>query len=262
VSFLSGGTPPEIFLPQPDHTLLVNPLVGFPQGGKTYAGTGYVNSGILVPPGATFTVTFTKPGRYTYVCILHQGMSGTVIVQAAGSKYPMTQAAYDRVAASQKAAALRAGERLRASQKVAAAKGTAGTIYSTSLISDTGARVSYFGFAPSALRVRAGDTVRWVLKDPYEIHTITFPFNQTLQEFVMPQPQPQGPPKLMVNTQASAPVGGAVYAGDAFLNSGILTPPGAPGPKEFVLKFTKPGTYTYWCVVHVPEGMRGTIVVQ
>jgi len=25
---------------------------------------------------------------------------------------------------------------------------------------------------------------------------------------------------------------------------------------------TKPGTYNYWCVVHVPQGMKGVIVVQ
>jgi plastocyanin len=33
--------------------------------------------------GGTFSVTFTEPGTYTYVCIPHQaqGMAGTVVVQ-------------------------------------------------------------------------------------------------------------------------------------------------------------------------------------
>lgn len=50
----------------------------------TYDGDGTVNS-FLVPAAheSTFTVTFTKPGRYHYICALHdvQGMGGTVVVR-------------------------------------------------------------------------------------------------------------------------------------------------------------------------------------
>ena len=52
-------------------------------------------------------------------------------------------------------------------------------------------------------------------------------------------------------------------AGTGYANSGVLLPPMSPqGPHTYSLTFTKPGTYTYWCVVHVPVGMRGTVVVQ
>ncbi len=46
----------------------------------TYGG-GDLSS--FVPPGLTFSVTFTAPGTYSYICALHdvQGMSGRVIVR-------------------------------------------------------------------------------------------------------------------------------------------------------------------------------------
>jgi plastocyanin len=35
--------------------------------------------------GRSFTFTFTKSGSYSYVCTYHQGMSGTVVVDAPAS---------------------------------------------------------------------------------------------------------------------------------------------------------------------------------
>jgi plastocyanin len=35
----------------------------------------------LIPPGGAWTFTFTQPGRYPYLCDLHPGMEGVVIVQ-------------------------------------------------------------------------------------------------------------------------------------------------------------------------------------
>jgi hypothetical protein len=67
--------------------LVFNPKVAFPTGGATYDGTGFVNSGVLVlnvPPGSkappSFKLTFTKAGKYTYVCLLHPGMDATITV--------------------------------------------------------------------------------------------------------------------------------------------------------------------------------------
>ena len=57
----------------------------FPAGGNTYAGSGNVHSGLIdetggFPAGTSFTLKFTKAGKYVYVCILHEGMSGTIEV--------------------------------------------------------------------------------------------------------------------------------------------------------------------------------------
>ena len=61
-----------------------------PSGGL-YDGSSYVNSGQLgnAPgrSGTSFTLTFTKAGSYSYICILHvdQGMAGVIEVGAAGT---------------------------------------------------------------------------------------------------------------------------------------------------------------------------------
>lgn len=54
-----------------------------PSGGNTYDGSALVNSGPLMP-GQSFSLTFTKPGTYTYHCLFHddtENMIGTVVVQ-------------------------------------------------------------------------------------------------------------------------------------------------------------------------------------
>jgi len=38
------------------------------------------NSGILSAPGGTFKFTFTKAGTYTYHCMVHPSMTGTITV--------------------------------------------------------------------------------------------------------------------------------------------------------------------------------------
>lgn len=257
VSFLSGATPPEIALPQPDHRVLFNPKVAFPQGGSSYDGTGVVSSGVIEESGKTYKLTFTSPGRYVYQCLLHPGMRGTVIVLGAG-KAPMTQAQVDKAAADQWSASLAAGKQLLAKWKASASGG----VYTAPLVGDATAHLSLFRFTPGPLRVKAGSTVKWTMGDPFEIHTITFQGPGTVPQFLLLEQQAQGPPKIWFNPKAVAPAGGPTHTGNDFRNSGLLFPVNPPGPTSYTLKFTKPGTYTYWCVVHVPEGMRGSIIVQ
>lgn len=261
VTFLSGTKPPELELPQPDKRVLFNPEVAFPQGGKTYDGTGIANSGVLDGLGKSYTLTFTKPGRYAFICLLHPGMQGTVVVQPAGSKLPMTQADYDKAAAAQWAESLNAGKALKASWKVASAASATGTVYTTGPLSNPQAHVSLFRFTPGPMTVKAGSTVRWVMKDMFEIHTVTFQGTGDVPGFLAPEPQKQGPPKIFFNVKAVAPFGGSRHTGNTFYNSGVLMPVNPPGPTTYSLTFSKPGTYTYWCVVHVPEGMNGTVIV-
>jgi hypothetical protein len=68
---------------------------------------------------------------------------------------------------------------------------------------------------------------------------------------------------VATGTAQLAAAGGPVHKGLRYYNSGVLVPAPAPaGPHLYSVTFTKPGTYTYWCVVHVPEGMKGTAIVQ
>ncbi len=54
-----------------------------PSGGTTYDGTALTNSGVI-PPGKSYSLTFTAAGTFTYYCLFHDGptgMIGTVTVQ-------------------------------------------------------------------------------------------------------------------------------------------------------------------------------------
>jgi plastocyanin len=262
VTFLSGAQPPALFLPQKDGRVMLNPLVAFPQGGPAYDGTGFASSGVLPGLGKSWTVRFTKPGRYSYLCLLHPAQVGTVVVQPAGSPRPRTQAEYDRLSARQRAEGLGAGTQLLAATKETVRNGAHGRIYTAPLVGDPAKRIALYRFGTDTLTIKAGDTVRWVMKDPDEIHTVTFAGTGQVPQFLVFEPQPTGPPRVYVNPKALAATGGAEHRGGGFYNSGILFPVSPPGPTEYALTFTKPGTFTYWCIVHVPEGMRGTIIVK
>src|SRR5258707_4734575 len=80
VAFLGGGAAPPFAVPEGDK-MYWNPLILIPAGDQTYEGTGYHNSGLPGPNGQlSYTLTFTKPGRYSYICAIHSGMRGLVIV--------------------------------------------------------------------------------------------------------------------------------------------------------------------------------------
>lgn len=263
VHFLSGAKPPAIGLPQGDGRVLFNPLVRNPQGGPTYDGTGIAASGWLVEEkGLQYSLTFTRAGTYKYLCILHPGMSGTVVVLPRGAKVPTTQAEYDEAAARQVAPALDLGKRLLASGTPSVRKAARGTEYGIFLKSSSAVHVNFLRFAPETITVKVGDTVRWETRDTIDPHTVTFAGLDQVPPWEIFEAQSQGPPKVYRNIKAAAPAGGSIHEGNGFYGSGRLAPLGTPGPVAYSLTFTKPGTYTYWCAIHVPEGMRGTVVVQ
>jgi plastocyanin len=261
VTFLSGGRLPDLAIPENGGKLLFNPLIALPQGLTTYAGKGVAGSGILMAREKSYSLTFTKPGSYAYLCLLHPGMTGTVIVQPTGSPLPMNQAAYDKKGAQQVAAALEKGRALLASTKLTMSKGPKGTVYISPMAGSLAAHASVIRFAPETITVKAGDTVRWVMKDPIELHTVTFSGADQPPDFLLPEPQPKGPPRLYFNSKVAFPGGGATHKGSGYYNSGFMNL-GPRAAKTYSVTFTKPGTYTYWCPVHVPQGMKGTVVVQ
>ncbi|HEX9989517.1 MAG TPA: plastocyanin/azurin family copper-binding protein [Chloroflexia bacterium] len=96
------GEEPELvqFEPQPQGPPKVyyNPMAYAPIGGPVHQGNGYYNSAFLVegplPPGAPpiladkYSLTFSQPGRYEYICIPHYqlGMDGTITVRTSGGQ--------------------------------------------------------------------------------------------------------------------------------------------------------------------------------
>jgi plastocyanin len=92
VTFLGGEPAPDVVIPHPEADgpprLELNPVVVKPAGDPTSFAGGALHSGFLdaaqLPPGSpapTFTVRFDQPGRYEYVCMLHEGMTGTIVVE-------------------------------------------------------------------------------------------------------------------------------------------------------------------------------------
>jgi plastocyanin len=93
VTFTSGEKPPAFEVPEPQSSgaprVQLNPKALTPTNTARYDGTGYVNSGLLFPPGSpgklpsSFTLTFAKPGRFEYWCLVHAdvGQRGVIVVQ-------------------------------------------------------------------------------------------------------------------------------------------------------------------------------------
>jgi plastocyanin len=93
VTFTSGEKLPQFAVPEPQSSgapkVLLNPKALTPTNATRYDGTGYVNSGLLFPPGnpgklpSSFSLTFTQPGRFEYSCLVHAeaGQRGVIVVQ-------------------------------------------------------------------------------------------------------------------------------------------------------------------------------------
>lgn len=130
--------------------------------------------------------------------------------------------------------------------------------------------LDFDAFFRKAVKIHVGDTVRWTIDG---FHTVTFlAHGQQEPPFVLPiatdvvtgavdaAGRPfffNGQPQLLVNPQAAFPVGGPTYNGSTYVNSGL--PVGPAAGKPFSLKFTKTGTYRYYCLVH--PAMSGTVTV-
>ena len=131
------------------------------------------------------------------------------------------------------------------------------------LVGNHADRYSILRFSREPLVISAGTTVTWIVNDPFEIHTVTFNGDKHLQ-LIIPEPQPNGPPKLELNATVLTPTVRKTFDGTGYANSGLLFPAGNPAhlPSSFSLKFTKPGRYDYWCLVHKDAGQHGIIIVK
>jgi plastocyanin len=257
VAFLGGGATPP-FSVQDSGKFYFNPLVAFPAGDNGYDGTGYHNSGLPGPDGKlSYTLTFKKPGRYPYLCAIHEGMRAMVIVT---DKPRGTPAAALQRGRAEQAATLAAGRRAFANLRVE----RHGTTFVVPLLGNSQDRYSVLRFTREPLVVPRGSTVTWAMRDTFEVHTVTFTSGEKPPPFVVPQPQAGGPPKLLLNPRAVTPTATTQYDGTGYVNSGMIFPPGNPAklPSSYSLTFTTPGRFEYWCLIHADVGQRGTIVVQ
>jgi plastocyanin len=255
VMFLSGAPTPEFVEPGPDG-VFVNPATAFPSGGPNYDGSGVAGSGLL-NKGDSWSLTFTKAGSYTYLCAIHPGMGGMVNVVPAGQTAD-TQAAVDARGTGQVNSELATKAIPAIMSNVGELVVEGATVGVASGVQNGLADIQRF--LPRRVTIHKDEAITWVWKTTDTPHTVTFLGGEPAPDVVMPQPQPNGPPKLQLNPKMLQPAGDATkWDGASYLNSGFLQPmPGQPAP-TFTVRFAEPGTYDYVCLLH--EGMVGTVVV-
>jgi plastocyanin len=252
ITFLPAGqTPPSPDKPE-NAALREKSTTGAYDGTQTFSST-------IIPTGQKpekYSLTFPKAGAFTYNCIIHPGMSGSVKV-VDDAAVADTQAAIDARAKTEQNKWLAEGRAAKKTLLETPLKKTANSDGSTTWTIAMGTNTQHtavLAFQPTNAAIKAGDKVVFV-NNSSDPHTASFkgkqelPANPESKEAMQPSPGPS--PQTLNDT-------------DAF-NSGWL-PPNAPpgkGPPEAVRSFTyaipKAGSYSYVCLLHQPSGMGGTI---
>jgi plastocyanin len=269
VTFPAGGPPPDFFTPGSGPGELQIGPGGFPiplgpnPPGGPYDGSTLISSGTpqddpaQAPP---FTLTFTNPGVYQYLCLVHFGMAGQVTVLGGGTTLPETPSQVKTRGQDELHAATGLVISLAQGVNSAAAAGRAGVSgHAIAAGLNTPLGASNTAFLPDTVTVRRGDVLSFVNSDTFNPHTVTFVSGAPSPVFIDAVPSPNGPPQLIIRANVAGPTGGTSYAGQGYLNSGILLP-----GQTFSVSIDAPaGTYTYICLIHGSEsgGMKGTINV-
>lgn len=261
VTWLIDGPEPHSVTFVPPGSAVPNvetdPSLFAPSGTPTdYDGSTTVNSGALplgtATNGATFSMTFSKAGDYTYYCVLHPNMIGTVTVGAADVN---TQAEVNAAARKERTKFLaegRAAKKKLASAKPKSTKNGDGSTTWTVQMGASTAHTDVLAFSPTPAKVKAGDSVTFV-NNSKAPHTASFGGSLVPQNPLAPdvqQPQPGPSPQTLTS--------------GVYLNTGWLPPNtgsgGAPlAARSYTYDVTDPGTYEYVCVLHLPSGMAAEI---
>jgi len=259
--------------------LQLNPQLAWPTRApgaavEKYASGSLFNSGVYtkqpmapdVPANDTFSLNFPNTGTFSYICLVHADrMMGTIEVVSTNIDAP-SQAAIDGTASRELDAITRLMQSARGQGETFVRSETGANNSLTWYVRagnqdfESGdGRGQFLDFQPKNLNITSGDTVIWSTS---YFHSITFSPTSPVPEWLMPIPQPSGPPLLQVNPQILAPAKpAATYDPTQYFNSGILGP-FLPFGDSWALTFTQPGTFSYSCQVHAPLGMKGTITVQ
>lgn len=254
-----------------------NPYNG---GSATYDASACVSSAALNGGTApsTFTVTFSNPGNYKFVCLIHTNMYGTVHVLSTDStspfysaSLPYTQSDYDKQARDEAADILSDTDNPKEEAKDFPR--SEHEVLMTGEVVGTGGGRQYLAivrFFPETIYINQGDTVEFTNADPTEPHTITSGSSDDLMNdmaVIGSAPQADGALAATVNSPGdfgNATPGSGVNSG--FLQAAPEDAAGRgqspPGTTRFRVTFNIPGTFPYHCALHDVDGMYGKVVVK
>jgi plastocyanin len=225
----------------------------------------YVYSGVIFgdpanPP--TFAIKFEKAGDYHITCFIHPGMDGSVTVVDSGDVDTQETAdarasdEYNTDISALKAAANAAN----AAPTKVTGQADGSSLYEVDMLppmnGSNGMRDYIQQYFPASVDIHEGDSVKW--NNPTsDAHTVTFNVENSGIDFNTTDPF-EVPPAVPANNTYDG--------GSEFVHSGIIGVAPDEGaqspPASFTLKFTKAGTYNYICVLHVSQGMTGTVKVE
>jgi plastocyanin len=272
--------------------LLGQPLTDFTVGCPGFAMSPATFDGIhclTAPPlvqGQTFTVKFNAVGNFALICLVHPHMTGVIHVLAKSAALPHDQAFYTREAADQTKELLKDTDGVN-SQSGRGGQGNMGNMgnmgsmddmVSATVISGKAEVAAGWGemngngagfqstsvvrFLNGTVKVHAGDTVEWTIKDAATPHTITFGREP---------PDPElGPPSSNVMMDADGARHATLHFVGESAHSGIIgaapmNQPGVavapPAVTKFRVTFLHAGTYDYICALHDNLGMVGKVIV-
>jgi len=235
-----------------------------PQGDASapYDGSATVSSGLqpLGAPAQDFQLTFSQPGTYSYYCVIHPQMVGTldVVADEADAEDPNEIAARG---ASERDEFLAEGRAAKQALESAPAQRTSNPDGSSTWTVQMGAstpNTDILAFAPVPAEVKAGDSVTFV-NESAAPHTASF-----FGEGAAPIQDPTDP---RVNAPAPGP-SPQVLRSTGFANTGLLPPNAPPGgappleARSFTFQVPAAGTYSYVCILHAPSNMIGTITAS
>ena len=234
----------------------------------------FYSSGIIPYAGAqgnTYEIHLAKnikPGHYFFYCEVHgPGMSEEITVRPNGSKIP-SQADVSRAAQSQVSdLAVPLLKRLREAQRGTFAVN--GTTLSGPFagIGDPSIQGSVNEFVPKSFTTRVGQPVTWTIVGAS--HSISFDvpkyfpiirFAKSGEVSTNPRlyrPYGGSPKVPDANNGEILRVDGGTYSGRGFFSSSVF---GSDPYATYTLRFSKPGTYPYACLIH--PGMVGKLVVK
>lgn len=285
VTFLGNkAQAPDLLVPIPNApagAVAINPDAAnavAPADGN-YDGTSYANSGLMgMDPGQVqdYKLTFTQPGTYNYVCLVHPGMKGTIVVDPAVTSTSGTPAAAAPLpspaevsAQGQKemsALAAQVPDMIKAANAdvIPAVKNADGTTTHYVMMGYNQGAVDLTAFFPSNLTVAPGDKVIYQLGlHDVAPHTATFLNGQAEPDLVVPQPQPSGPPLLAINPAIAAPQNAMTpLTAQGIYSTGFLDP-SSPGPQSFAFQVgDTTGQLPFVCLLHDSNGMKGTLTIS